>query len=70
MFIVLIPFSLESGVDYSVDRHELGTHLIIQGVMHFAIFQCNKLLLFMILKRHEIIRMRNERKNNILVFIV
>ena len=48
-WIVLIlekTYSLETDVNFSVHRHVLSIHVSKIGVMHFAIFQCNKLDLF------------------------
>ena len=71
VLILVITFALETDVNFSVDRHDLGTHVSILSVMHFEILKSQILVLFyLILKLHVIIRMRNDKKYNVLVFLV
>ena len=69
--ILLIPFSQESGVNFPVNCHELCKHVSIFSMRHFEIRKSENLaLIFLILKLHDIIRIRNDKKYNVLIFLV
>ena len=70
VFIFVITFTLESDVNFSLDRHELGTHVSKVSVLHFEILKRQILVLFfLILKLNAIIRMGNDKKYNVLIFL-
>ena len=65
VLIIVVTLPLESDVNFPVNCHELSTHVGKLRVMHFEIR-----LNFLILKLHEIIRMRNDKKYNLLACFV
>ena len=63
ILILEIAFALQTHVNFSVYRHELCTHVSKLSVMDFEFLKREKLVLhFLILKLHEIIRIRNDKK--------
>ena len=63
ILVLEITFALQADVNFSVNRHELSTHVGILSVMDFEILKSGKLvLLILILNLHEIIRIENDKK--------
>ena len=71
VLLLEIPCSLETDVPFSVNRHEGSTYVTRLNVRHFDILKSQILVLFLlILKLYEIIRMRNDKKYKVLIFVV
>ena len=63
ILVLEITFALQAHVNFSVNRHELSTHVGKLSVMNFEILKSGKLvLLILILNLHEIIRIENDKK--------
>ena len=63
ILVLEITFALQTDVNFSVYRYELCTHVGNLSVRNFEILKSEKLvLLILILKLHEIIRIGNDKK--------
>ena len=70
ILILEVTFPFESDVKFSFYRHEYSTHVGKLCVIKLKILKSVKLVLvFLIFKLNEIIRMRNDKKFNFHVFI-